>query len=141
MSMKIDEQERGIPFEMTNACTCANYYEEGEQVEFAYCLGFCWDEQVEDFIENCVKELFNNSQTSWWKVTGLNLWNGNYDGIFHADDVFELITGMTVNSEWIMRGTAYSDRIEYSLSHHDSMGSNTMLTNISEEERQELGLY
>ena len=48
---------------------------------------------------------------------------------------------MTVNSEWSIKGKVFNDRIEYSLSHHDSMGSNTVLTMISEKEREELGLY
>jgi hypothetical protein len=40
-----------------------------------------------------------------------------------------------------MKGKVFNDRIEYSLSHHDSMGSNTVLTMVSEEQREELGLY
>jgi len=35
----------------------------------------------------------------------------------------------------------HADRIEYSLSHHDAMGSATTLTAVSEERREELGLY
>jgi hypothetical protein len=40
-----------------------------------------------------------------------------------------------------MRYKVFSDRIEYSLSHHDAMGSNTTLTAVTEEQREELGLY
>jgi hypothetical protein len=49
---------------------------------------------------------------------------------------------MTVRSEWIMRYEVFSDRIEYSLSHHDApMGSATTIRPVTEEEREEWGLY
>jgi hypothetical protein len=48
---------------------------------------------------------------------------------------------MTVRSEWNMTYEVFPDRIEYSLSHHDAMGSASTLTAVTEEEREELGLY
>jgi hypothetical protein len=53
----------------------------------------------------------------------------------------DLLSLMSVKSEWRMKGKVFNDRIEYSVSHHDSMGGNTVLTMVSEEQREELGLY
>lgn len=129
-------------FEITNSCTCTTYNEDtGEWDTAPECWGDCWETQVEDFT-TITEELFNNNDTNWWKVTGLQLWNGSVGGYFQAKTPVDLLRGMTVNSEWIMRGTAYPDRIEYSLSHHDApMGSSTVLLPVSEEEREESGLY
>lgn len=127
--------------EITNSCTCVTYNEEtGEWDTAPECWGDCWDCSVEDF-ENVTKELMDSNETGWWKVSDLRLWNGEVSGYFHAEKVTDLLEGMTVRGEWIMRYEVFSDRIEYSLSHHDAMGSATVLTPISDEQREELGLY
>ena len=130
--------------EITNGCNCLTYEDEnGNEVSIddTYtCFGDCWDFAVEDFAM-VTEALRNSNETSWWKVTDLRLWNGNVSGYFYADTVAKLIEGMTVRSEWIMRYEVFADRIEYSLSHHDAMGSATTLTAVSEDEREELGLY
>jgi hypothetical protein len=129
--------------EITNTCTCFQYDEEtGEYTDepVSYCYGDCWNDSVADFSE-VTREFRETNETDWWKVTDLRLWNGDVSGYFHADKVEEMLYGMAVRGEWIMRYEVFADRIEYSLSHHDAMGSNTTLTAISEEEREELGLY
>lgn len=95
---------------------------------------------MEDFT-NITEELWDSNETGWWKVSNLALWSGEVSGYFHAKTINDLVEGMTVNSQWTMTGTAYADHVEYSLSHHDAMGSNTTLTAITEEQREELGLY
>lgn len=140
---KEEPMKTGLQFEMTNTCTCTVQDEAtGEWTDepTEECYGDCWEWAVEDFAM-LTEALFDNNETYWWKVTNLALWSGNVSGYFHAKNVNDLINGMTVNSAWTMRGTVYDDRIEYSLSHHDAMGSATTLTPISEEEREELGLY
>jgi hypothetical protein len=127
--------------EYTNTCACENYNEDtGEATPSDYCYGDCWEWVVEDF-SRLTEELRDSNETGWWKVSNLRLWNGEVSGYFHAKTVADIIRGMAVNGEWTMRMTAYPDRIEYSLSHHDAMGSNSTLTAISEEQREELGLY
>ena len=131
--------------EITNNCTCLTYEEDGETLSIdteygSTCYGDCWDFAVEDFA-NVTEELRNSNETDWWKVEDLRLWNGNVSGYFHAKTVASLIEGMTVRSDWNMSYKVFSDRIEYSLSHHDAMGSATTLTPVSEEQREELGLY
>ena len=129
--------------EITNGCTCTVYDEEtGEYTEepTENCWGDCWEYSVEDFT-NVTQELRDSNETGWWKVSNLRLWNGEVSGYFHAEKVTDLLAGMTVRGEWIMRYEVFSDRIEYSLSHHDAMGSASVLTPISDEQREELGLY
>ena len=88
------------------------------------------------------EELRKSNETDWWKVENLRLWHGDVSGFFYAETVADLIEGMTVRSDWTMRYEIHADRIEYSLSHHDApMGSKTTLTAVSEEQREELGLY
>lgn len=135
------QTENKTEFEYTNTCTCTYIDEEsGEDMPMEYCDGYCWDYVIDDFTE-LTKPLFEANETNWWKVSNIRLWDGESSGYFFADNVKELIHGMTVNSEWIMRGAVFSDYIQYSLSHHDAMGSNTTLTIVTEEQREELGLY
>ena len=128
---------------ITNGCTCTVYDETtGEYTEelSTECYGDCWEYSVEDFT-NVTQELRDSNETGWWKVSNLRLWNGEVSGYFHAEKVTDLLTGMTVRGDWTMRYEVFSDRIEYSLSHHDAMGSASVLTAISDEQREELGLY
>ncbi len=123
---------------ITNGCSCVTYNEEtGDWQDAPECWGDCWDCAVEDF-ENVTESLRNNNLTDYWKVENLRLWNGEVSGHFEAKNVKDLLRGMTVNSEWIMRYEVFADRIEYSLSHHDSpTGSASVLRPVSEEEYEE----
>ena len=131
--------------ELTNSCTCLTYEEDGETMSIdteygSTCYGDCWDFAVEDFAM-ITEELRDSNETNWWKVEDLRLWNGDVSGYFHAKTVADLIEGMTVRSDWRMTYKVFGDRIEYSLSHHDAMGSSTVLRTVSDDEREELGLY
>jgi hypothetical protein len=129
-------------FHITNCCTC-EYYDEIKDaiISLDYCDGSCWDYVLEDF-SNITKHLFDLNDSMWWKVSNLKLWDGEHHGYVYAEDVIKLITGMTVDSEWTMRGEIYSDCIKYSLSHHDSpTGSNSVVTIVSQEEIEKLVLY
>ena len=120
-------------FEYTNMCSCTSYNEEtDEDVPSDDCYGDCWEETIEDFT-NIVAHLFEKNERCWWRIKDLTLWDGNYSGYFYADNVKDLIGLMTVNSAWIMRGEVFDDRIEYSLSHHDAMGSSTVLEIMTED--------
>lgn len=129
-------------FEYTNTCTCQTYDEIlDDYFDAQDCYGYCWDDTLEDF-KNITSHLFEKNETNLWRVSNLRLWDGDVSGFFEATNVSDLIRGMTVNSEWIMRGEVFDDRIEYSVSHHDApMGSSTVLTIVSEEEREKYGLY
>lgn len=128
-------------FEVTNECTCLEYDRDENTTTPDECFGTCWEWQVEDFT-NITEELFNSNETNWWKVDNLRLWNGEVSGYFQAKTPEEVLRGMVVNSSWNMRGIAYADRVEYSLSHHDApMGSVSVLRSVTEEQREELGLY
>jgi hypothetical protein len=128
-------------FEYTNTCTCTFYDEDkDEYLESSDCYGDCWEFVLEDF-SDITKSLFDKNDTLWWKVSNLRLWDGNHSGYGKAKDSKDLLGLMTVNSEWNIKGEVFNDRIEYSLSHHDSMGSNTVVTMITDEQREELGLY
>jgi hypothetical protein len=104
------------------------------------CDGICWMMALEDFTD-ITSGLFEVNETSWWKISNLGLWDGNHSGYGYAKDAEALLELMTVNSDWNIKGKVFNDRIEYSLSHHDSMGSNTVVTMITDEQREELGLY
>jgi hypothetical protein len=104
------------------------------------CDGICWMMALEDFTD-ITSGLFEVNETMWWKVSNLGLWDGNHSGYGYAKDAESLLELMTVNSDWNIKGKVFNDRIEYSLSHHDSMGSNTVVTMITDEQREELGLY
>lgn len=138
----LNQSKETVKFEYTNTCTCQDYDDDtDEYIDSNYCFGDCWDQTLEDF-DQITSDLFDKNETGWWKVSNLLLWNGEVGGYFPATNVKELINGMTVRSEWIMTGEVFDDRIEYSLSHHDApMGSATTLRAVTEEEREELGLY
>jgi len=123
---------------ITNTCSCVSYNEEtGDWQDAPECWGDCWECSVEDFA-NLTESLRDNNLTDYWKVENLRLWNGEVSGHFQAKTVTDLLRGMTVNSEWTMRYEVFTDRIEYSLSHHDSpMGSTSVLRPVDEEEYEE----
>lgn len=122
---------------LTNSCTCQSYNEDlGDFQPAPECWGDCWCDQVEDFYE-VTKDLRDSNETYWWKVEDLRLWNGEVSGYFQAEKVIDLIRGMTVTCDWIMRYSVFTDRIEYSLSHHDAMGSNSVLRGVTEVEYED----
>ena len=128
-------------FEYTNTCSCENYDMDTDELTPSLdCYGDCWEYVLDDF-NRLTTDLFDNNETLWWKVSNLKLWDGNHSGYGKAKDAEELLRLMTVNSDWNIEGKVFNDRIEYSLSHHDSMGSNTVVTMITDEQREELGLY
>lgn len=128
-------------FDYVNICTCS---EDEDFVMFNAlqidCEGECWQRVLEDFTDLTI-DLFDENETLWWKVSNLALWDGNHSGYGYAMCPEDLLSLMSVKSEWRMKGKVFNDRIEYSVSHHDSMGGNTVLTMVSEEQREELGLY
>lgn len=126
---------------LTNTCSCVSYNEEtGYLQEATECEGLCWEYSVEDFA-NATESLRNDNPTDYWKVEDLRLWNGEVSGYFQAKKVEDLIAGMTVKSEWILRYSVFADRIEYSLSHHDAMGSNSVLRGVTEQEYEDKVRY
>ena len=130
--------------EITNNCTCTIYDIDSEEYTdepAGECFGDCWEYALEDFAE-VTQELRDSNETNWWRVENLQLWDRRVSGMFHANNVSGLLEGMTVRSDWTMRYTVFSDRVEYSLSHHDApMGSNSTLRAVTEEQREEWGLY
>ena len=144
--MKVMETNTPIATgEITNTCTCLTYEENGEEMTIdteygSTCFGDCWEFAVEDFTM-ITEELRDSNETDWWKVEDLRLWSGNVSGYFYGKTVSAIIEGMTVRSEWSMTYKVFSDRIEYSLSHHDAMGSASTLRRVSDDEREEMGLY
>lgn len=119
--------------EITNTCTCVWTDEYGDEIlddngdtTPMDCYGDCWKDSVYDFGE-VTKELRESNESNMWQVEDLALWHGTVSGTFEAKTVEDLLCGMTVNGEWIMRYTVFDDRVEYSLSHHDANGSCTVL--------------
>ena len=135
------ETEQVYEFGFGNLCSCMESDDfimiNALQTE---CDGICWMMALEDFTD-ITSGLFEVNETLWWKVSNLGLWDGNHSGYGYAKDAEDLLRLMTVNSDWNIKGKVFNDRIEYSLSHHDSMGSNTVVTMITGEQREELGLY
>ena len=129
---------------MTSSCTCAVYDEtigEFTNEPAPECYGNCWEWALDDFA-TVIQELRDNAETNWWRVENLKLWDRQVSGMFYAKTVEEMLRGMTVNGEWYMRYTVFSDHIEYSLSHHDApMGSSSVLRAVTDEQREEWGLY
>jgi hypothetical protein len=133
--------------EISNTCTCVMIDENGERTEeyTSYCYGDCWENSVDEFVV-ATDHLRDANETGWWKVENLRLWDGEVSGMFHAkntdDKVEDILRGMAVRGEWTMRYEVFTDRIEYSLSHHDApTGSSSVLRCVSETEREEWGLY
>ena len=135
--MSMTEEAPVYTGEITNSCTCTKYDHETEEYTDEpsdECFGDCWDFALDDFA-NVTEELRESNPDGWWSVDDLRLWHGNVSGYFRAETVSELIRGMTVNSEWNMRFRVYSDRVEYSLSHHDApMGSASVLRPMRDDE-------
>lgn len=104
--------------ELTNGCACTVYdIETGTITPATECDGFCWESELEFFGE-CVRDFLALSDT--FRVSGIRLWNREVGGVFTANTVAEFVRGITVDSEWTLRYEVFSDRVEFSLSHHDA---------------------
>ena len=128
--------------EITNTCSCVQVDENGDPTDepVSYCYGDCWQDSVDDFTD-ITRDFRKANETDYWHVKDLRLWNGPVSGYFHADKVEDLLRGMAVRGEWTMRYEVYTDRIEYSLSHHDApTGSASVLTIMTPEEVEKYGL-
>ena len=129
---------------MSSSCSCTAYDDTiGEYTDepAQECYGHCWEWALEQFSTD-IEELRDDNETNWWRVENLKLWDKKVSGMFYAKTVEELLRGMTVNGEWNMTYTVYSDHIEYSLSHHDApTGSSSVLRAVTDEQREEWGLY
>jgi hypothetical protein len=139
------ETEKAYKFAFSNTCMCADSDYNDDFVMFEAlqidCEGECWEAAMEDF-KDITGGLFDDNETMWWKITGFPLWSHEVNGYAYAKTPEDLIRAMTVNSEWTIRGTVFNDKIEYSLSHHDRpTGSHSIVTMITDEQREELGLY
>ena len=117
--------------ELTNACTCMDYDDDTDtETPSEWCYG-CWDDSLYSF-GFAVEHLLAMSDT--FRVDGLRLWDGEHSGVFHARTVADFVRGITVNSAWVLRYEVFSDRMNYSLSHHDApCGSATTVRPIMEE--------
>jgi hypothetical protein len=111
--------------EMSNTCQCVWRDEYGDEILDENgdttpmdCYGDCWNDNLYDFEHNVVKHLLDKSDT--FRVEGIRLWSGEVGGVFEAHNAKDFLNGITVNSEWTMRYTAFADRLEFSLSHHDA---------------------
>lgn len=142
MRLDVKMIDSKVEFEYTNSCTCEFYdAESDEYYETEYCNGYCYDTMIEDF-EHITSHLFDMNETGWWMVSNLRLWDGNHSGFIKAQTAPELLRGMGVNGDWIMRGKILEDSIQYSLSHHDApMGSSSMVTIVTESDMEHYGLY
>jgi hypothetical protein len=114
--------------EVSNECVCDN------EADYTSCYGGCWEQSLEDF-SIATEELRESNETDYWKVENVRLWSGSVSGHFQAKTVEDILRGMSVNGSWNIRYKVFSDRIEYSLAHHDApMGSNSVLRPMTEEE-------
>lgn len=104
--------------ELTNTCTCLVYNDETDNYTDAeQCFGDCYESELEFFGE-CVKDFLSLSDS--FQVSGIRLWNREVGGVFTANNVAEFVRGITVDSAWILHYQVFSDRVEFSLSHHDA---------------------
>jgi hypothetical protein len=129
-------------FTITSGCSCTVYNEDADDyTPSSECWGDCWDDSIQDFT-NITEHLFDANETYLWRVRGIRLWDGDASGFVKARDAEDLLRGMTVQGDWTICGTVLEDRIEYSLSHHDApMGSSSVVEIVTEEQREEWGLY
>jgi hypothetical protein len=139
--MTIYNEPVRMKFKYTNTCQCHDYNPETDAYSPSEeCYGDCWYEVVEDFTE-ITEHLFEKNTTGLWRINEIQLWDGAVSGVAKATNPTELIHAMTVNSQWIIRGEIFNDHIEYSLSHHDAMGSNSSVYIITEEEAERNDWY
>lgn len=129
--------------EMTNTCTCTEYdadKEEWTDEPAQYCYGDCWESALDNFAYDTA-ELRNSNTTGWWQVNDIQLWDRTVSGYFRAERVEDILRGITVDSQWTLRYRVESDRLVFSLSHHDApMGSSSSLLPVSESEAERLEL-
>ena len=107
--------------ELTNTCTCTTteWHDDDTftEVPATDCDGECYESELEFFGE-CVRDFLALSDS--FQVSGIRLWNREVGGVFSPRNVREFVQGITVDSEWTLRYQVFTDRVEFSLSHHDA---------------------
>ncbi len=119
--------------ELTNTCTCTVHDEETDTfTDSSVCFGTCYEDELYFFGE-CLNDFLSQSDT--FRVSGIRLWNREVGGVFQARTVSEFVRAITVDSEWILRYRVFSDRVEFSLSHHDApTGSASLVVPVFESD-------
>lgn len=117
---------------LTNTCTCSVWDDEtGTDIPTVDCFGDCWDDALYSF-GVAVAHLLEASHD--FVVRGIRLWDGEVSGMFTARNVADFVRGCTVNAEWRMTYQVFADRMEYSLSHHDAMGSDSVVMPYTDDD-------
>lgn len=126
--------------ELTNTCTCLIADEETHEfVESPECFGDCYETDLL-FFGHSVRDFLALSDT--FRVSGIRLWNREVGGVFTANTVAEFVQGITVDSAWYLRYQVFSDRVEFSLSHHDApTGSSSVVIPLVECGEEECENY
>lgn len=117
--------------ELTNTCTCTVYDSVADEwVESPTCDGDCFNSELE-FLGECLRDFLFLSDT--FQVSGIRLWNREVGGVFQPRNVREFVEAITVDSLWTLRYQVFSDRVEFSLSHHDApTGSSSVVIPLVE---------
>jgi hypothetical protein len=137
--MILDHLEIAYDFDLSNLCSCQIYDEETDTFSDASdCFGDCWEDTLMMWCE-AIKPLFDATDTYWWRIEGLPLWNRNASGFVRAKTPEDLLRGMTIQGEWHLRGFVKDDHIKALLSHHDAPTGGWMMARpATEEERENL---
>lgn len=100
------------------------------------CLGYCWEDSVEDF-SNVIADFLADAPTNVFRIEGFPVWNGTVDGYFTADTATEFLAAVTVRGEWSLRFEVTPQAFTAVLSHHDvPMGGLLTVTYAPESDDQ-----
>ena len=136
------ENELILKGEITNSCTCTVYdavKDEYTDIPSDECNGWCWDDQYEMFA-NDVAPFIEGCETGLFRIENFPVWDGTVNGYFDAGTTHMFLQAVTVRGDWTLRYEVSPTSFSAYLSHHDASGTITV-KHVSEEEREEKGLY
>lgn len=91
-----------------------------------------WDMATDIFAMTAEALIDHNKELhegdTWWRIEGFPLWDGQRNGIFHADTPMGLLESLTVRSEWSLRYSLDPETMVLTchLAHHDASGTFTV---------------
>lgn len=107
--------------EFTSACTCMVEDEQGQDAPATECLGWCWEDALEFFLEH-TKHYFSKPQAYY--IHGFPTWQGPRNGEIYAKNANDFIRRYLggCGTDYRVKWSVTYRTLHLHTSHHDASG-------------------
>lgn len=109
--------------ELTNYCECEDYDELTDtwyaSESGCHSLGCSTYDDAMNALDEVIYEWWHANSHGVFFANGIPVWNRQYERIFYADGVADLIQAVTVKGEWRLKYRLDNEILHLMLFHHD----------------------